>query len=524
MKKLKKITEIVYKNGNIIGNNDFFEISFEYQDFNEGQIKKTYQEIRNLYKTLILKCPGCLITRIESKTLLMKINISTIKNFLECFIDHPTLSENISVIEFFSNQNENENSKSDKALNIEKMKTMIEADNDEEDFEMSKNLSEEDKISKSDNIISNKNKSENFLDEFEIIEKEDCKDFIDKDGETELLNLYIEENNKKGFFKKAKDFASSWFNYIRSNSYKDDNFENNYTNSLNNNYQEKDLEYIKSNYSELGEDIEINNYKKEVLRIKEGLKDLINNFQKEDGKEDGIIKISEQKMNSLEDIIKIFKEVQNLENSNNNEDENNKNEEDIESNNKEKFDNKLLNGHINKLEEYASINKKFIKDKLCPIINELINIKEIFEGIEDIYSRKDNHIIFLVKLHCKLNEKIKESELLEDSNNKKMKINEINSFKKKVEREKNFIHKLNQDLKYEIDKLRKTKENNIYELINRLYSYNYIKECEINEIFNKEIFLDSDSENSSKIKMNSEISDDKNEIKNDNNNNSWDEI
>ena len=105
-----------------------------------------------------------------------------------------------------------------------------------------------------------------------------------------------------------------------------------------------------------------------------------------------------------------------------------------------------------------------------------------------------------------------------------MKINEINSFKKKVEREKNFIHKLNQDLKYEIDKLRKTKENNIYELINRLYSYNYIKECEINEIFNKEIFLDSDSENSSKIKMNSEISDDKNEIKNDNNNNSWDEI
>ena len=145
------------------------------------------------------------------------------------------------------------------------------------------------------------------------------------------------------------------------------------------------------------------------------------------------------------------------------------------------------------------------------------------EALEDIFSRKDNHIIFLVKLHGKLNEKIKESESMEDHDKNKKKINnEVNSFRKKVEREKSFINKINKDLKYEIEQFRETKENKIYELINNLYKNNYLKECEIIEIFNKE-YSYSDSENSSKIKINSDNNEDKNEIKNDNDN-SWEEV
>ena len=527
MKKLNKITKVNYINGAIQGN---FEISIEFDDFSEDTINKTYQQIRDLYKTLILKCPGCLIPKIESKSLLMKINISTIKKFLECFIGHPVLSQNSSVIEFFSK--EKINSTSNKSLNIQKMRTMIE--NDDNDFDFDKDLSnieENDKFNKSDNLNENKSNSENLFDGFEIIEKDDYKEFIDKDEETELLNLYIEENNKNGYFQKAKSFATSMVNYIKSYSNSNDNYENNYSNTLSNTIQEKDFEFIKSNYSELGENIEINNYKLDISRIKEGLQNLINNFKKEDAKDEGIINISEKKMKSLDEIIKIFKEVQTIENNNINKDENiNENKEedneerkDIDKNQKEKLNIKCLNEDINKLEEYSSINKKFIKEKLLPVIEELIDLKEILEALEDIFSRKDNHIIFLVKLHGKLNEKIKESESMEDHDKNKKKINnEVNSFRKKVEREKSFINKINKDLKYEIEQFRETKENKIYELINNLYKNNYLKECEIIEIFNKE-YSYSDSENSSKIKINSDNNEDKNEIKNDNDN-SWEEV
>ena len=333
-----------------------------------------------------------------------------------------------------------------------------------------------------------------------------------------------EENNKnKGIISKSKDVLLSAYKYIISYS-EENNIE---TESKPNegmklNLQEKDIEFIKSIYHELGEDLEINNYGKEIIRIKEGFEYIINNFNKES-------EIIDSKTKSLDNIIKYFKEVKDIDDKNNKENKNQKKEdksedkdndefEDVEKkeedkikgkeNKKEKWDNEILDEDINKIEKYSSINKKFIKDDLNPTLDKMKELKEILDCLSDIFDRKKNHIIFLIKLQSQLNEKAKRHELIEgegDENKTKL-VKDINFFKKKIEKEKLFINRINENLKYEIKKFKKDQENSIYLLINDLYKKNYLKQCDIFDILNNVIIFGSDSENSSKIKGENEKS------------------
>jgi hypothetical protein len=95
-----------------------FEIKVEYEDGDGKNIKKKdtifrrYSEIRTLYKTLILKCPGCLIPNIPDKSIWFQINYENqeqitermggIREFLSYLVKHKILRKNKEVIYFFS--------------------------------------------------------------------------------------------------------------------------------------------------------------------------------------------------------------------------------------------------------------------------------------------------------------------------------------------------------------------------------------------------------------------------------------
>ena len=540
MKKLKDISILDYKYQKQSGYY-YFDIKIVYEDSSTSNkpIAKRYSQIKELYKILLLKCPGCLIPKFKSKSFKMKLNlteltkeqkseiISRAQKFLQYIISHPILIKNKSVSEFFSLENKEINK--NQTLKTNKMKTFMENE-EKDDDEMKEDLSSSssiDKISKSDNITNDNNNSkkekEKNYDGFEIIEKEDYKDLFEDEEENDLINMFLEEENNKnkGIISKSKDVLLSAYKYIIS--YTEENnieVENKPNEGMKLNLQEKDIEFIKSIYHELGEDIEINNYGKEIMKIKEGFEYIINNFQKES-------EIIGSKTKSLDNIIKYFKEVKNIDSKNNKKNKDQKNEdnnidkdndefENIEKkenednikekrNKKENWDNLILEEDINKIEKYSSINKKFIEEELNVTLNIMNELKEIIDCLSDIFDRKKSHIFFLIKLQSQLNEKTKRHDLEEDENKKKL-VKDINFFKKKIEKEKLFINKINENLKYEINKFKKEKENSIYFLINDLYKKNYLKQCEISDIFNKVISFDDDSENSSKIKGENEKS------------------
>ena len=370
---------------------------------------------------------------------------------------------------------------------------------------------------------------EKEFDGFEIIEKDKYTDFFEEEEENELINMYLEEekNKNKGIVSKSKDLLISAYKYIKSYS-EENNIEpeNKPNEGMKLNLQEKDIEYIKTINNELGEDIEINNYGNDIMKIKEGLEYIINNFNQES-------KLIDSKIKSLDKVINFFQEVRNLDSKNNIKENINKKEED---NNKDKdnndfeniekskdnnniinrkvkinenMDKKILNEDINKIKNYSSLNKKYINKYLNPTLVKMNELKEIIDCLSDIFIRKKNHILFLIKLQSQLNAKLKKNELVIEGDESKIQlIKDINFFKKKIEKEKLFINKINQNLKYEIKKFKDEQENSIYILINDLYKNNYLKQCEISEILNKIISPESDSENSSKIKGENEKSDD----------------
>ncbi len=133
-------------------------------------------------------------------------------------------------------------------------------------------------------------------------------------------------------------------------------------------------------------------------------------------------------------------------------------------------------------------------------IDKIIELKDTLEGLCDIFERKKSHIQFLTKLQTQLNEIKKQNELIKENDENKNQLKDDKSLKKKIDKEILHINKLNQNLKYEIDKFKKEQGYSIYTLINDLYKNNYLKQCDIFDIINKEISFDSDSENSSKIK------------------------
>ena len=553
MKKAKDLTVLDYKyeKKSIIQGYYYFKLDVDYEDNTNAKLKRRYSQIEELYKVLLLTCPGCLIPKIKKSKWNFNIKkeeksyiISNVEKFLLYLIKHPILMKNKSVLYFFSEENTeiNRNQK----LKTNKMGNFFENDNQQdendvkEDFFSSSELNE--KLNKSDNVNINKNnlEIEKKISGFEIIEKEDYKDLFEEHEESELLNMFIEEeqNNKnRGFLTNIMDFFISMYKYDTKS-----------------NQNQEVFEFINNNSKNLGENFEINKYGIEIMRYNEGYEYIINNLIKE-------YEIIDKKTKSLNNIIGIFREVQSIENKNKNdlnkkndnniddfetikknEEENSINEskeENKEKDLKEKWDKKLLNGDINKIKNYTSINQKFIKEDLNQSINKIIELKDTIENLCDIFERKKDHIQFLSKLQSKLNEIKKQNDLIAESVEKINKLINDKFLKKKIEKETLHINKLNQNLKYEIDKFKKEQGDSIYTLITDLYKKHYLKQSEIFDIINREISFDSDSENSSKIKEHASedssqflVIDDindtsKNNKKKDNNtkdNNSWDNI
>jgi hypothetical protein len=214
------------------------------------------------------------------------------------------------------------------------IKKYLDEDDENESLSSSCALNE----NNSDNIISNKEKKIN-LDDFEIIEKEDYREFFEDEEKDELLDMFLEEENykNKGIISKSKDILMSTYKYLKKYSYDNDSQNYYQDKELNDNkvfsesnLQEKDFEFIKNNQKDLGENIEINNYEKEIMKFNEGIEYLIKNFEKE-------INISEKKNVALNNIINIYEKDSKQENKKDiKKDDKNKNNENDSENNIEK--------------------------------------------------------------------------------------------------------------------------------------------------------------------------------------------
>ena len=523
--------EYKYKKISMISGYYYFDIEIQYENYSPEFLNKRYSEIKEFHKLLKLKCPGCLIPKIKSKSILSKITISDeekkkivkdVQKFLKYLINHPILSQCDLVSKFFSNK-----------INLINRKVTLNQNNIDGNLSSSPIINE--KLYKSDNINiekNNNNLSKDIqFDDYEILEKDDYNNIIEDEEEDQLLNMFNEENNKmKGIISKSKSLITSTYNYIKSFSKEvnNDNDENanqgiHDVNSLfiGTNIQEKDFESIKTNFKELGENIEINEYEKKIVRIKEAFGYLINNFKNE-------IKIKEKEINSLENIVQIFKENEKDNDEKNLKEDLNKKDDDDNIENKkdnnkiENLEKKLVNHNINKLEIYSKKYKDFIFLFLNPTIDKMVEYEANIKDLLDIFYRKKKHLHFFIKLMSQLNENERKQKLIEEGDNesKKKVLQDIDFFKKKIEKDKKYINKLNNDLKYEINNFKENHENSIYIFINSLYKNNYLKQCELFDIINKEMPFDSDSEISSKNKEeNVRSSNDLEEISKDEENN-----
>ena len=163
---------------------------------------------------------------------------------------------------------------------------------------------------------------------------------------------------------------------------------------------------------------------------------------------------------------------------------------------KEKWDRKIFANEINKkLEGYISLNSEFYEEELKDAIDKINENKRLVEEMKEIFERKKHHINFLIKLNSKLTEMEKKKDI--DPGNKVIE-KDYNFIKKNFDIEKEFIKKLNKDLKEQINFFTKNIENNVYKYINDLYINNFKKQREIFNILNEEVSLESGSENSSK--------------------------
>ena len=261
----------------VTGHFDFiFKVKYDDND-SEQEIIRRYSDIRSLYKTLLLKTPGCRIPNIPSKTIWLKINYGNEKEikerkegileFLNHIIEHKILRKNKYVIKFFSPKEKSFSY--DKNLKIGK-ENLEKGDSDDEFASNIIDIQDDKKQEKDDN----------YLDEDDI----------------EPLDDFVQEynNRKKGIVSKGKNFIENMYNlvmnYANNSSKKneegeDDNNanENNDENSSNitsKKLTKEDYEYIRKNTKVLGEDFDINDYNEKINRLNEGVKNIIENFEK----------------------------------------------------------------------------------------------------------------------------------------------------------------------------------------------------------------------------------------------------
>ena len=468
--------------------NFIFNVSYEDND-TEQEIKRRYNEIRALYKTLLLKAPGCRIPNIPTKSIWLKINYGNEKEvkerqegvmvFLNHLIEHKILRKNKYVIKFFSPE--------------------------ENFFTYQNNLkSEKEKIDKDDlddvfesNILNIKddNKDENNFNEDDI---EPLDDFVQ------------EYNNQKiGIVSKGKKMLGNIYNYVKNyannaNTKNEDGEEennaneNNDENSSNIFYKKltkEDYDYIKQNRKEIGEDYDINDYNEKINRLNEGVKIIIENLEK-------LSSTRKKSLDALKEIVNKDKDIKSLNKHNKN--------DDFEINEEEKGENDIDLNHkryIKKISKYCTIQKGFLDTNVDETINKIKKYQELLQDLLDIFSRKKEHINYLGRLHSQKDEveKQKENSNLENPVDK-IKIEEL---EKKLEHEKKFIKKINKDLAYEIDIYKKNKQNDIYNYINEVYKEKAKKIKDSVEYLNKEKLEDEKEQKDEKDNIENEnINDD----------------
>ena len=498
MKKIKELNINDYKplSSSMINQHYYFDIEIKFEDDSEKNINKRYSEIKELYKIMLLKYPGCRIPKFPEKKFMMNIYINEkekkdlitkIEKFLRHIINHRILSEKNVVNDFFANEKINEN----KDLKTNLMKISEEDNINNSEFTVNKDLEESD--------INKKDDFESFIKEFEEIDfkkNEHYETWL----ENNLINMFLEEENneKKGFFDNAIGFLSSVYNYFIPSSSQDYNLASNNPENLkqNSSFQEDNIKYLEKMSKDLGEDDYLNEYGKNIMKINEGLSYLYNNFI-------NIQNFNKTKLKSLSNLQKLC--LENLDTVKQKEKEKEKEGETNDENsinviNKipkyEKSNKKIFDNEVNnKLKEYISINVNFYEIDLDKNLEKIHESKIIIEELKDIYDRKKSHVNFLMKLISKYNEYDKKRKIEPDNKN----INkDYEHAKKYLNIETDFIKKLNQDLKYEIDFFKQNIESNIYKYINELYINKYNKQSEIFNKLNEIISLESDSETSSK--------------------------
>ena len=468
-----------------------FKIEVKYPDDSESIIFRRYSEIRTLYKSLLFKCPGCLIPDIPPKTVWLNIKygnqdqisdrLEGIKQFFNHIIHHPILSKNKDVINFFSKNFVRKNS-----VQNNNIKNNNNGDSDDEfsipgfnESKISKNVSEED-------------------------DEEDIKP----------LKEYIEEinNRNKGIMSKSKKIIGSVYNYYlswtKNPENKEEENEDKNSGSGDLSYiklSEENYDFIKKNKKNLGENNEINNYKEKISRLNEGVKSIIKNYEE-------LETFYEKNTHALEKIGFINSDIQKYSTIDKNKNSN-VDKFDIEEDENEKDDN------IKKIKDYCTFQRGFLNTKLKDSLINIKNYQILLEGLLAIFYRKKDNINFLGKLHsqkCEAEKINKEGKIIDPLVQEKTKNLEI-----KINHQIKFIKKLNKDLEYEIKNFKENQENNIYDYINEFYEnkYNLTQKClnVLNRIKNEEDRKENISENNqSNIMINENYIEDENNINNDN--------
>ena len=463
--------------------NFIFEVKYDDDDDNdEGKkIIRRYNDIRSLYKTLLLKSPGCRIPSIPSKTIWLKINYGNesqvkerqegVMEFLNHLVEHKILRKNKYVIKFFSPE--------------------------EKDFSYTNNLisrkGSNDKVDSDDEFASSivddpKPKKD---------EKGDINIYDSDDDDIEPLDDFIMEynNNKKGIVSKGKKIIGQVYNkvmnYTNNNNNKkneegeeENNINENNDESMNSFFCKKltkeDYDYIKENSKNLGEDFDVNDYDEKISETRK------------------------KRLDALKAIVNKDKNIKNL---------NKKNKvDDFDLNDEEKNDDNINinhNRYIKKIGKYCNIQIGFLDNNMHETINKIKKYQALLQDLLDIYARKKEHINYLGRLHSQK----EEFEKQKTNTNESMMNIKINEIELKLEHEIKFIKKLNKDLKYEIDIYKNKKQKDIYIYINELYKEKAKKIKDSIEYLNREKLEDEEEPEKDKNNIDDENIDDKSKDK-----------
>jgi hypothetical protein len=257
-----------------------YTIKVQYENFKEITAKRRYSEISNLYETLVLKFPGCLIPRIPDKDVFMNLNIDAINKMTSTA--KTKIDERTEGLELFFKG-----------------------------------------IAK--NKILRKNKY--VLHFFQ--NKGKLPEYLDDSREDEPLEEYVKFSKEpKTFFSKGKKlvgkvlgYAMNYLGYTEQKQEGKDEKENKIKATEEGGITENDEEFLKQKQKELGEDKEeVNMYNKIISKICFYTAKIINSneklLQNKSSSNDNILKIinsCNNNSNELGQFIKKLKEYQKAE-------------------------------------------------------------------------------------------------------------------------------------------------------------------------------------------------------------------